>query len=73
MSNKNFRKGLDNRMRDKSGEIHKKRSDTKIKTLRKELGPNFAQSYRSDATLGTVLKREGLLSLDQFLNSKKSK
>jgi hypothetical protein len=67
MPKKTFPKGLDGRMRDADGEIHKKRSDTKVATLRKEYGPDFAKRYRSDATLGTVLKKEGVETLDQLL------
>ena len=67
MVTKHFPKGLDNRMRDKDGEIRQKRSDTKVETLRKTYGDDFASGYRSDAHLGTVLKREGVESLDQLL------
>ena len=67
MPKKHYSKGLDNRMRDKSGEIRKKRSDTKVETLRKEYGDNFAKGYRPDATLGTVLKKEKADSLDKLL------
>jgi len=71
MTKKHFPKGLDNRMRDTNGEIHKKRSDTKVETLRKEYGEGFAAGYRSDAKLGTVLKKEGLESLDKLLKKNK--
>jgi hypothetical protein len=67
---KHFPKGLDNRMRDQDGTIREKRSDTLVKTLRKEYGEDVADGYRSDAKLGTVLKREGLESLDQLLKKK---
>jgi hypothetical protein len=67
MATKQYPRGLDNRMRDKDGEIRQKRSDTKVGTLRKEYGERVAADYRSDATLGTVLKKEGLESLDQLL------
>lgn len=70
MAKKHFPKGLDNRMRDENGEIRKKRSDTLVGTLRGEYGLNFAKGYRSDAELGTVLKKEGVDSLDQFLKKK---
>jgi hypothetical protein len=62
-----YPKGLDNRMRDRDGEIRKKRSDTLIGTLREEYGPNFAKGYRANAKLGAVLKKEGLETLDQLL------
>lgn len=64
---KHYPRGLDGRMRDQNGEIRKKRSDTLVRTLRDEYGENFAAGYRSDAKLGTVLKREGVETLDQFL------
>ena len=64
---KHYPKGLDNRMKDQDGEIRKKRSDTKVKTLRVEYGEQFTKGYRSDATLGTLLEREGLSSLKQLL------
>ena len=67
MAKKTFPKGLDGRMRDENGQIHKKRSDTKVGTLRKEYGPDFAPGYRADAELGTVLKKEGVNTLDQLL------
>ena len=71
MAKTHFPKGLDNRMRDQNGEIRKKRSDTKVETLRKTYGDDFAQGYRADATLGTVLKREGADTLDQLLKKGK--
>lgn len=63
---RHYPKGLDGRMRDQDGEIRKKRSDTLVGTLRKELGPGFAPGYRSDTKLGTLLEREGATSLDQY-------
>jgi hypothetical protein len=48
----------------------RKRSDTLVETLRKEYGEGFAPGYRSDAQLGTVLKREGVDSLDQLLKKR---
>ncbi len=59
--------GLDGRHRDANGEIRRKRSDTLVGTLRKEYGPEFAKGYRSDAQLGTILKREGAESLHDLL------
>lgn len=64
---KHFPKGLDNRMRDEDGKIRKKRSDTLVGTLRRTYGEDLARGYRADAELATVLKREGLDSLDQLL------
>ncbi len=71
MTAKHYPKGLDGRQRDRDGEIRKKRSDTKVDTLRKEYGQNFAKGYRGDAQLGTVLKREGAETLDQLLKKKR--
>ena len=73
MATKHYPKGLDNRMRDKDGEIRAKRSDTKVVTLRKEYGDHVVEGYRSDAQLGTVLKKEGLESLDQLLKQSRQK
>ncbi len=70
MTQKHFPKGLDNRMRDQDGEIRKKRNDTLVKTLRDEYGEGFAEGYRSDTKLGTVLKKEGAESLDQLLKKR---
>ena len=71
MAAKHYPKGLDGRMRDQDGEIRQKRSDTKVETLRKPYGEHFAKGYRSDAQLGTVLKREGIETLDQLLKKNK--
>jgi hypothetical protein len=70
MAKKHYPTGLDNRMRDHDGEIRKKRSDTKVETLRQTYGPEFAKGYRGDALLGTVLKREGVETLDQLRHKK---
>ena len=63
---KHYPKGLDDRMRDQDGEIRKKRGDTLVRTLRKEYGDDFASGYRSDTKLRTVLKKEGVETLDQL-------
>jgi hypothetical protein len=56
---KHFPKGLDGRQRDQDGQIHQKRSDTKVETLRREYGSEFAKGFRSDAQLGTVRDATG--------------
>jgi hypothetical protein len=66
---KHYPKGLDDRMRDRDGEIRKKRSDTLLRTIREEYGEGVAEGYRSDTKLGTVLQREGLESLDELLKT----
>ena len=63
---KHHPKGLDGRARNDDGEIRRKRGDTEIGTLRKELGPNFASDYRADTKLDTVRKDYGVDSLDQL-------
>ena len=70
MVKKHFPTGLDDRQRDKDGEIRKKRDDTLVKTLRVEYGEDFAKGIRSDAKLGTVLERAGFDSLHQLLKKK---
>jgi hypothetical protein len=67
---KHYPRGLDGRQRDRDGEIRHKRKDTLVGTLRAEYGDGFAKGYRSDATLGTVLKDKGLDTLDQLLKKK---
>ena len=62
--------GLDGRTRDHDGEIRHKRSDTLVRTLRKEYGDNFAPGCRADTKLGTVLKKEGVPTLDKLLKKK---
>jgi hypothetical protein len=59
--------GLDNRCRDSDGEIRHKRSDTLVGTLRRTYGDDFANGYRSDAKLGTVLDRERATTLSDLL------
>jgi hypothetical protein len=59
--------GLDNRCRDRDGEIRHKRSDTMVRTLRESYGQDFAKGYRSDAKLGTILDREGAATLSDLL------
>lgn len=71
MGTKHFPKGLDGRQRDADGQIRKKRSDTKVATLRKEYGDSFASGYRADTKLGTVLKKEGVETLDQLLKKRR--
>jgi hypothetical protein len=68
---KHYPKGLDGRQRDRDGEIRKKRSDTRVETLRHEYGESFARGYRADTTLGTVLKKEGVETLDELLKTRR--
>ena len=59
--------GLDGRHRDNDGEIHAKRDDTLVRTLRKTYGQDFLSEFRSDATLGTVKNKTGAESLTELL------
>jgi len=63
-------KGLDGRQRDEDGEIREKRGDTKVETLRKEYGENFAKGYRSDTKLETLREKTGK-SLSEIVKKKK--
>lgn len=67
---KHFPKGLDDRQRDQDGQIRQKRGDTLVGTLRQEYGDKFAEGYRSDMRLDTLLEREGASSLHELLKKK---
>ena len=60
-------KGLDGRSRDADGTIRRKRSDTKVGTLREHYGDDFAKPHRADMELGTLLDQEQEMSLSQYL------
>ncbi len=64
---RNYGVGLDNRHRDSVGEIRHRRSDTLVGTLRETYGANFAKGYRSDVTLGTLLKKENAPNLSSLI------
>ena len=68
----NYDTGGNNRDRDNSGEIRHKRSDTLVGTLRQTYGSDFAKGYRSDATLGSVLKNEKAGTLAALIKRRKS-
>ncbi len=67
MSKKRCDVGLDDRCRDRDGEIRQKRGDTLVGTLRKTYGPDFAPGVRSDTHLDTLRKRSGGDSLSKIL------
>ena len=71
MGNNNCNEGLDNRCRDENGEIRRKRSDTLVGTLRHEYGEDFAEDFRSDAKLGTLLKETNSTSLSDYLKHRR--
>ena len=59
--------GLDNRCRDRDGEIRHKNGATGIATLRETYGENFACGLRSDMKLDTLLERTGANSLSELV------
>ena len=63
--------GLDDRCRDENGEIRRKRGDTLVGTLRREYGDDFANDFRSDAKLETVLRETNSRSLSDYLKHKR--
>ena len=70
MSKRHFPKGLDERQRDRDGEIRHKRRDSQVGTLRETYGDKCAGRYRADTELGTVLEKEGVTTLDQLLKER---
>ena len=66
----NCRDGLDDRCRDHDAEIRRKRSDTKVSTLRQTYGEDFASGFRSDAKLRTVLDQTGAKSLSDLIKDR---
>jgi hypothetical protein len=48
--------GLDQRHRDKSGEISRKHGNTLVRTLRKSHGADFASGFKDTDTLSDVLQ-----------------
>jgi hypothetical protein len=60
--------GLDNRHRDKNGEISKKHGDTLVSTLRKIYGSTFAAGQPATAKLSDVLEQLNETSLSQLVH-----
>ena len=58
--------GLDNRHRNKDGEISAKHGNTLIRTLRKVYGPSFAAGYPETEKLSEVLRSLNETSLSQL-------
>jgi len=58
--------GLDGRHRDVDGQIHQKRGDTLIGTLRQEYGDDFAPGVRSDMRLDTYRALTGKTSINDI-------
>ena len=59
---------LDNRHRDRNGEISKKHGNTLISTLRKIYGSTFAAGHPATATLSNVLEKLNETSLSQLIH-----
>ena len=70
-NNKYCNNGLDDRCRDRDGEIRQKRGDTLVSTLRKTYGPDFAPGVRGDMRLDTLRKQSGGDSLSRILRDEK--
>jgi hypothetical protein len=62
--------GLDDRCRDGDGEIRRKNGSTRVETLRKTYGEDFAPGVRSDMKLDTLLERTGARSLSQLVRKR---
>lgn len=58
--------GLDNRHRNKDGEISHKHGNTLVQTLRKIYGQSFAAGYPGTDKLGDVLSKLNETSLSQL-------
>ena len=59
--------GLDNRHRDKNGEISRKRGNTLIGTLRKHYGAGFAAGFKDSDKLSDVLAKMDEPSLSKLV------
>jgi hypothetical protein len=70
MNRKTHPTGLDDRTRDRDGEIRQKNGNTRVDTLRSTYGDSFATGVRGDMHLDTLLDRTGAKSLSDFLNRK---
>jgi hypothetical protein len=59
--------GLAGRHRDEDGKIDRKRSDSRVDTLRKTYGDDFLFNFRGDAGLGTLLDETDADSLTELV------
>ena len=64
--------GLDQRHRDKNGEISKKHGNTLVRTLRKIYGTTFAAGQPENAKLSDVLQQLNDTSLGQLIHDHKN-
>jgi hypothetical protein len=67
MSRKSCNTGLDDRCRDLNGEIRQKNGSTRLETLRRTYGDDFAAGHRGDMKLDTLLNQTGSKSLSEYL------
>jgi hypothetical protein len=67
MDKKSGNIGLDQRYRDLDGVIRQKNANTRIDTLRKIYGDNFAKGYRGNMKLDTLLEHAGTKTLSEYL------
>jgi hypothetical protein len=58
--------GLDNRHRDKDGEISRKHGNTLVRTFRKMYGAGFAPGFKDTDTLSDVLRKFNEPTLSQL-------
>jgi len=58
--------GLDDRSRDRNGQIRQKNGSTRLDTLRGIYGDDFAAGFRGDMKLETLLDRTDSDSLSDF-------
>ena len=65
--------GLDQRHRDKNGEISKKHGNTLVRTLRKIYGTTFAAGQPETAKLSDVLQQLNDTSLGQLIHDHKNR
>jgi hypothetical protein len=70
MSKKHCNEGLDDRCRDRNGQIRAKNGSTLVRTLRDTYGEEFAPGVRSDMKLDTLLERTGTQSLTELLKKR---
>lgn len=63
---------IDNRHRDKNGEISKKHGNTLLRTLRKIYGTTFAAGQPETAKLSEVLEHLNETSLSQLVHDHKN-
>jgi hypothetical protein len=67
MAKKSNATSLGNRYRDLDGMIRQKNNNTRIDTLRKTYGKDFAAGFRGDTKLGTLLDRAGAKTFSEYL------